>query len=563
MIMQFCGKTGMLLLLLADVSTSTRAADGVALAPANGADGVFETIQENGKTAWRSLKNDRGVYWPYLYFRVPDAATSTSGPAYLEVRYQDLGTGRLSLQYNAQRPGDNYRQAERGFGRLLAGTGAVRTAVFELAEPGFRHAQNLGADVRVVGPGGDAPLVVLSATLFDQPPASFREHAAQPWLRPYEGPTRHDVDASSLRGKVICGYQGWFRCPGDGTEQGWVHWSRDSARISPSSLTVEMWPDMTEYPDAEKFLASGFRSPDGQPAYLFSSAHPRTVERHFEWMREYGIDGVFVQRFGVGLRDRGEASRVLGHARDAANRTGRVFAVEYDLSGMRPDDMVERITADWKWLVDEMKITADRRYLHQDGKPVLAVFGFYSDRFAAGLAHRMMDFFQRDPKYRVFLVGGVPWPWRTEKDPEWARAYRRLNAIKPWNVGNTAKQDGVVHASMRMWAGDKAEARRVGALWMPVIYPGFSWDNLTRKPPGTSLIARHRGAFFREQFEVAARLGAQTAFVAMFDEVDEGTAIFKVTNAPPKPGHFVGFEGLPTDTYLRLTGEGTKRLRGH
>jgi len=24
-----------------------------------------------------------------------------------------------------------------------------------------------------------------------------------------------DVDAGSMRAKVLCGYQGWFRCPGD------------------------------------------------------------------------------------------------------------------------------------------------------------------------------------------------------------------------------------------------------------------------------------------------------------------------------------------------------------
>jgi hypothetical protein len=161
----------------------------------------------------------------------------------------------------------------------------------------------------------------------------------------------------------------------------------------------------------------------------------------------------------------------------------------------------------------------------------------------------------------VFLVGGVPWPWRTEKDPDWARAYRRLDAVKPWNVGNTAKRDGVVRASTRTWADDQAEARRAGMLWMPVLYPGFSWDNLQRRPPGSTLIPRRGGAFLREQFETAARLGAETAFVAMFDEVDEGTAIFKVSNTPPRPGHFVTLDGVPGDTYLRITGEGTKRLR--
>ena len=40
------------------------------------------------------------------------------------------------------------------------------------------------------------------------------------------------------------------------------------------------------------------------------------------------------------------------------------------------------------------------------------------------------------------------------------------------------------------------------------------------------------------------------AYVAMFDEVDEGTAIFKVTNWPPRPGRFMTFDGLPSDWYF-------------
>jgi hypothetical protein len=47
----------------------------------------------------------------------------------------------------------------------------------------------------------------------------------------------------------------------------------------------------------------------------------------------------------------------------------------------------------------------------------------------------------------------------------------------------------------------------------------------------------------------------------MFDEVDEGTAIFKVTGTPPTQAHCVGYDGLPSDWYLRLTGEGARMLR--
>src|SRR5688572_13760192 len=109
------------------------------------------------------------------------------------------------------------------------------------------------------------------------------------------------IDATSLRHKVLCGYQGWFRCPGDAANIGWRHWSRNGKRIGPDTVTFEMWPDMTEYADDEKYPAPGFTYPDGKPAHLFSSAHPKTVDRHFQWMQHYGIDGVLLQRFVVEL----------------------------------------------------------------------------------------------------------------------------------------------------------------------------------------------------------------------------------------------------------------------
>jgi hypothetical protein len=96
---------------------------------------------------------------------------------------------------------------------------------------------------------------------------------------------------------------------------------------------------------------------------------------------------------------------------------------------------------------------------------------------------------------------------------------------------------------------------------MPVVYPGFSWDNLQRKPAGATLIPRRGGRFFWEQFHELSKLDVDCVYVAMFDEVDEGTAIFKVTSSPPAQGHFVGLEGLPSDWYLRLTGEAANLLR--
>jgi len=51
--------------------------------------------------------------------------------------------------------------------------------------------------------------------------------------------------------------------------------------------------------------------------------------------------------------------------------------------------------------------------------------------------------------------------------------------------------------------------------------------------------------------------------VAMFDEVDEATAIFKCTNNPPiGASEFLTYEGLPVDHYLWLTGQIRRLLAG-
>lgn len=374
-------------------------------------------------------------------------------------------------------------------------------------------------------------------------------------------PAPQAVDSTTLRHKVLCGYQGWFRCPGDGTREGWRHWSRSSDRLTPGTVTFEMWPDLGDFTPEERYRVPGFTYPDGQPAYLFSSASPLTIERHFQWMTQYGIDGVFLQRFLVNV---GTPSfdRVLDRVQASATKTGRVFAICYDLSGTAPNQILDLLAQDWKRLVDDEKVTRNERYLHHDGKPVVFVWGFYSDRFSPGLAHRIIDFFQGAGPYQATLIGGCPWSWRTETDPEWARAYRRFDIISPWNVGNVAKHEGEKHASTGTWKADLEDARRSGMAYLPVIYPGFGWTNLKGKSAAGVSVPRLGGRFFWRQFVTAADLGIDMAYVAMFDEVDEGTAIFKVSNTPPAQAKFATYEGLPTDWYLRLTGEGAKLLRG-
>ena len=52
-------------------------------------------------------------------------------------------------------------------------------------------------------------------------------------------------------------------------------------------------------------------------------------------------------------------------------------------------------------------------------------------------------------------------------------------------------------------------------------------------------------------------------YQAMFDEMNEGTAIFKCTDDPPVgDSRFVTYEGLPSDFYLKLVGHASRMLRG-
>ena len=89
-------------------------------------------------------------------------------------------------------------------------------------------------------------------------------------LKPYDGPSVPDVDPSTLTGKVMTGYQGWFNCEGDGAHLGWTHWARNRKEtFGPGNITVDLWPDVSEYDDDELYTTA-FTYEDGTPAKTFS-----------------------------------------------------------------------------------------------------------------------------------------------------------------------------------------------------------------------------------------------------------------------------------------------------
>src|SRR5205085_9629531 len=61
-------------------------------------------------------------------------------------------------------------------------------------------------------------------------------------MRPYVGPGGEGVDRTTLDGKVMCGYQGWYCAEGDDSGRGWAHYQR-RGRFAPGSCTIDLWPD--------------------------------------------------------------------------------------------------------------------------------------------------------------------------------------------------------------------------------------------------------------------------------------------------------------------------------
>ncbi len=75
-------------------------------------------------------------------------------------------------------------------------------------------------------------------------------------------------------------------------------------------------------------------------------------------------------------------------------------------------------------------------------------------------------------------------------------------------------------------------------------------------------IPRRGGAFLWSQLVNARRAGASAFYVAMFDELDEATAIFIIRQDPPVGASpFVAEPNVPGDHYLWLTGQAARLLR--
>ncbi|KAF8914765.1 hypothetical protein CPB85DRAFT_1560740 [Mucidula mucida] len=386
------------------------------------------------------------------------------------------------------------------------------------------------------------------------------------------------ANPATIQDKFLVGYQGWFTCAGDGEpvypgHHGWLHWFNEPIPCGGRPNT-DLWPEVSSYDSDELFDAPGLPG-----AQLFSSRHPKTVQRHFHWMAEHGVDGVFLQRF-AGQCDtapggESEGGRGMIRIRDevgdlvraASEEEDRVWAIMYDVSGVPPDRIQRILEQDWHHLLHDRRILTSPSYLHERGSPVLALWGFgMSDaHHTPGLVTAIMRSLRAMTPGGLYIYAGTPSNWRTldgdmSRDEAWSDVWLgEVDAISPWTIG---RYNGERERF------NEQQGRRVD--YMPVVLPGGSGYNLSEGKWGFNDIKRNGGRFLWKQVFHAKRLGVRTIYGAMWDEYDEGTAFMPVVskkrNLPRSDKwRFMALDedgyDLPPDWYMRICGFAAEGLR--
>lgn len=393
----------------------------------------------------------------------------------------------------------------------------------------------------------------------------------------------------SYKGLVMTGYQGWFGTPDDGATNSWRHYNGKNG-FKPGSASIEYWPDMREADEDEKAITQ-FTQPDGSPAYVFSSANPKTVNRHFKWMKEYGIDGAFQQRFTSDFGMRSTINKVMKNSLDGARNNERAIAVMYDISnniyagGYEKDKVdsvrtnrVNSLANDFKYLVDSLGLTtggSDQTYLYHNGKPLVALWGFgfpHRHGSEAGLDveywAELIQFFKEDSIYGgCAIMAGVPTHWRTggndciagAEHQKMLEVLKTVDIIMPWHTSRFSREQ-MCFTYFNIVKDDVTWCNDNNVDYVPTISPGIR--EIVLHGNGYEK-KRENGYYFWDMTRAALEAGVEMLYLGMFDEVDEGTQFCKIDNTPPFNTvfqQFATYQENPPDHYLWLAGEVKKHL---
>ena len=483
----------------------------------------------------------------YGYFKVNKTAVAqTVRDLFIEITYFDENSNNFSVQYNstviAGGSSENYKAVN------ISKTNTkqwVKTIVC-ISDAEFRGAQNNGADFRISG--GD--LAIKSVRIAKQSIDSDNEPRG----------IRHE--GGEFMSKTVSGYQAWFRT--GGKNDGWAHFSHGDAEANgtrwprPNRVSVDYYPDVSEYADSV-LAQTGFADlGDGRKAKLFNSLETNVIDTHFDWMKKYGIDGAAVQRFVGELTSRTMSnSSLLVKIKNAAEAHNRIFFVMYDISGGNAG-YAEDMKFDWAYNVEKAyELLNSPAYATVNGKPVVCIWGLGVGGRPTTDYQKIVDFFRsRD----LFIILGVDENWRAQT--QYIDIYKQADMISPWYVGRTGNTNN--YAKLEE---DLAYCNLNNLKYYPVIWSGFSWAVWNNGAPNQ--IPRNGGQFLWSQAYRLKQLGFDAAYIAMFDEYDEGTGIMKTASDYfdiPTDQYFVTASAdgywLSSDFQLRTAGEAIKMLKG-
>ena len=206
--------------------------------------------------------------------------------------------------------------------------------------------------------------------------------------------------------------------------------------------------------------------------------------------------------------------------------------------------------------------------------PLVTIWGVgFNDgrKYSVDFVSRLVDYFQNDPLAgQCAVMLGVPTYWRTGgSDVVTGAEYTRLiNLLKkvdivlPWHTGRFDRTAFNNNVYKNLIAGDVTWCTTNNVDYAPVLSPGFSWRNLKGD---ANLIGKPRenGLYYWDMARAAIEGGVKMLYTGMFDEMNEGTQIFKIDNNPPANTiSFLTYETKPEDFYLWLSGEIRRGLKG-